>query len=625
MADQELDFSGPSKKELIMIRDSLSTGDIKDPEKFGKAFAKLPRKTQIFLRDARQEQIDQQPPVEDIKAAGTLAAKGLTLDLTGAAAGAGAAAGTLYETGDYSKAKEAFFEGRGEQLAKEKKAQERLGGMGTAIEIGASIPTWVLAPGLKTLKGVRGGMTAGAVGGLTAGASQAESAEDLLRGTVLGATVGGAAGAAPLLAKKAGQTATGKAVKEVTSKALEKTKQGFRRAFIKAGEAATGIPEKDIETFIFRNKKVMSLIDDFKATDDLGQSVVDDAKLEMLDALSKKRQELNADLLERLKLSEALMPPGEFIARNNRFIELNPLLDEIRKLTLKIDVETNPELQRLVQQKIIDPLKSVIGQGLMRRGSAKVSPVQLQNLKMRFQGEADDLFRAAARGEFFLPGSMTKKQYLNIANTARKAADDLLVKYVPEVRGINQQLQKLHQLQDAAKPLLKEQSKVGRFVSLARNRKKEREVIQQLDKELGTNYMEVFEEVSAAQSFLDPGLTTRDITGKGLERTVKTASVLGGGGLLLGATNDPDLQALGTIAAIATSPLALKKAIQGGLLGSRQLGAMARATGIDAIPENAEKIADKIAQIFAAQSGDILGEPPPRPKDAIERKLNNRR
>lgn len=143
-----------------------------------------------------EEQPELREPSE-LSALATMAAKGLTSGLTGVAAGVGAAGGTAAGgKPDWESMKAAYQEALLAQKAKEDAARTKSPILGSAVELGTSLPT--LAVGGSALKGL--GMASKVAQGATLGAGMAasqylgENADPTALGLAGHATVGGTLG-----------------------------------------------------------------------------------------------------------------------------------------------------------------------------------------------------------------------------------------------------------------------------------------------------------------------------------------------------------------------------------------------------------------------------------------------
>lgn len=451
----------------------------------------------------------------------TLTSRDLTLGAAplaaGIGAGAGAFSGTKGDLGEKWKAgKEAFFEGRGERHAEEEAAAERNPNLSKITTVAGLLATAPLAAGASAAK-------VGAGLGLVRAGSEGESLADIpgmaLQGAGLG-YLGGKAGeyAAKGISKGAGLVSAGakKLAETAPGQLVGRAVKQVGRIPSRAMSALTGAAEKDITNYWNKTKEINQLIDEGIP----GAS--DRIRNEFAGEVRNYRQGLNS------KITEALKQEGDVLIDPNN---ITAVLDGAKaKLNSKFDQEAI---------KGIDEMSKRIG--------TAESVSDLFAAKEWLQDMAKGQY--VRNGQIFTTNDKTARAAKAAANEARK-----LLNFVsPEIKGANNQLARLHQIEDQlTRTILKEGSPEASLLAAGRGANPRNEkLLKELGEKTGYPILGKAEELASAKTFGEAKLDPFDTTGKSAFRLLAGG---GAGGMLGGPTG-------AAIGAAATSPAALKLGI----------------------------------------------------------------
>lgn len=450
----------------------------------------------------------------------------------------------------------------------------------------------------------------------------------LKRGGLLDPTASGAAGMAmdiaadPTTLLPIGKIAEGavgaasraaKGVGEAVSAAGRVAEKGGTAAVTKIGSMMTGVPEKEIETYISRYPEVQKMIAEHG--DDLS-GAADKVREGYQASIRGKRAELGGKIGQAL---EALP--------TDKAVSINPVIDELEKVKGRMNKSLRFEEVKQVDD-LIDRIKSVassskvperelkaaasgpalrIGEGevgsltgkgveylrdpvtgdvmgefhngkLVPIGSGsgkvklskdleeagtvvtpadiaanptgKITPKEMYEVKQFLQDRGSGAFMKD--GQLFMPGRDAQMAAKNASGVARGIVNTMS----PTVADANKDLSRLHVFEQRMNKNLIAPGKSDAALVGAGSGTNSRSVaeLQALGQVTGTDLLGDAEKYAAAKRFAHPGLSAVDSTGKAVERMGKAGLIGLGLGGIPGAA----------IAASITSPLALKAAIQAG-------------------------------------------------------------
>lgn len=372
-----------------------------------------------------------------------------------------------------------------------------------------------------------------------------------------------AAGIAGKAAKAAGSILN--KADDVAKAAGNIAKNAVAKTTSTVGSTLTGAPKKDIKTIIDRIGKVDEM--SAKYGDDI-TTAADEARSSINQQVQTSRKALNA------QISSGIESKGLMIA------DAKPVIQELEKAKSKISKKYKPE-----DIAEIDEMITKLSGDVDKDGKILVS--DLFDFYDYAKGKSKGSYLKG--GQIFIAGDNVSRA----AKQSTRAARKIIGSEVPEAGEALSQLSMLHKAEETAgKGLLKEGAPAGQLISAGRGQTRQAKALGMLQDITKTPLIEQAENVSALQTFGKPDLLPMDSTGKSFTRLAVGA----GGGFLKGG---PVGAVLG---GIATSPYALKKAVQTGKFVSKvagktydiPVGLMAKTLGVSekvlSDPKSAEKI-----------------------------------
>ncbi len=329
----------------------------------------------------------------------------------------------------------------------------------------------------------------------------------------------------------------------------QKAGQKAMTAAVEFGHAATGVPARDIETYIRKTPEINQIISESGAN----PAVAANLKRESwMDDLQKTRKEANSEITQALHS-----------APKDEVLPASPILASLEKAKASLD----PVYEKKALAEIDDLIAHV----------QEASPQGMTNLP-RLQKAKNFFYEAASgsyqkNGQVFNPSDATQRAAKGAAAEAKNLLDSL----GPEsMKKANQTLAELHEFEDTAKKNLftPETPEAALLAAGAGSNVQNRETLKRLGQILGRDTVSEAEALSSARSFGDPKLLPVDTTGKAALRTGLLAKL----GHMMGGT--PGAIALGGL----SSPAALKIGVNAG----RSLDAAASRFGVsarDALPK----------------------------------------
>ena len=501
--------------------------------------------------------------------------KGGTLGFRPVVAGAGAGLGALIGQLQVDKKGEGLSEklqraisavpgaykaGREESLQEQQVAQKEFPKTTFAGDIAGT----ALTLPFTATKGITGAAKFGALQGageaLSEGQGLGESALTTAKGAALGV---GSLGLAKGIEK--GIPLIQEGVKKISPSIGAKAKS----AFIKLGSAVTGETEKNIKTYIDKNAAVEKLIKE--SGGDVGVAA-DTIRQQITNDIQSFRKSQNA------KISQALkdLPPKLAVSPK-------PLLESLDKAKAKLDPIFDKDQIRHIDE-IQTKIKSVADQ------FKKKLPLEKLYATQNFlYEEAKGAFK---NGQFFIPGTAVQ----NAAKGAAREAKIILDHSIPELRAANEQLSKLHKIEDNINKNLVVPGKpeaaliAAGGASAGRNRL----YLESLGKITGKNVTGEAEKLAAAASFANPQLTPKSMNG-----TTSTSRTIGAAALGTILSGSPIGGAIGLA---LTSPFALKQAIKAGIV-NKDILAKTLGAGLD---YTNEKVLNNLTKFLKTPEGTTL-------------------
>ena len=426
-----------------------------------------------------------------------------------------------------------FKTARADALAEEADLAQRRPGLSTAYDVGGAVLTAPLVAG-KALQGIR-------AGGIMSGAGQA-------------AKVGAGLGAAEALghAENSGEAieTIGKgaligAGAQVGANAVAKAAPVVGRALAKGAKkiasGLTGIDEKVISTYAQRADQVKSMIKNSggeisEAADQVRRGITKDIQV--------TRQKLGNQIGKALDGYEGVLADGKPILQS-----LDDTISKVGEVTARFRPDEINELKNL---------RDLVAKSLLDDGMIQLKT--LSAVKEELQAIAKPSYMNGAM--IFPKGDLAAKAAKGAAGEARR----ILNQAAPEIRHANEQLSKLHRIEELInKNLIREGKPESALIAAGGGNDRNAKLLGAIDQITGGTAVKQAENLAAARTFGNPQLLPQDFTGKSVSRMLAG----GGAGTLLGG---PVGGAVGTA---LTSPLGLKYGIE----TTRFIERLAKATG----------------------------------------------
>jgi hypothetical protein len=461
-------------------------------------------------------------------------------------AGLGAGAGTLSGGGNFSDAKQAFKEARGDENKKQALFQHFHpwssigGGLAGGAALSPLLPSGIaLADGaskaVKVANAINTGAKIGTLGGIGSALSNADSPQSaaahvgagfLTGGIVSGALEGVISGAQGLSSSD-----KAKVVKQYLSDKYNKVLSKF-----------SGLPEKDIVTYRGNTSGIN------KINEESGGDItipVDNFRTNVKDSIKETKGALSSQI--RGAFDSKKGQPERF--------SITPIIDELEKVKGQFDADLEPEQVNHIQE-MIDRIKSKV----KGNENDEVSFADIFNIQKFLQKRSGKGF--IKDGKFFpldLGASRAAKNgYLYAKSIVDKASE--------EIKDANGIYSRLHDLEDVINPNLLKDDKTPNSILVGGSGENPTNArhLRELGNLTGYPVEQEAAKLSAADKFNRPEIVPFGTTGKTLTRYVTGRAVGAGLGGIAGAIGGGEggrLKGAGIGAGIGgfiSSPLAIK-------------------------------------------------------------------
>lgn len=467
--------------------------------------------------------------------------KGLTLGLRPAVAGVGEAISQV--GGDIaigkgiseslSKASDSYTRGRKEALAEQDMATSEYPYITGAADIAGSIaPAMALGVGKglttgaqKLASALKFGAGQGAAQAVSEAQTIGESAKTIGKGAALGA---GAFGVGKGIEKAA--PVVGKGVSTLMDYVGDKAKTGF----VKVANALTGVTEQNIKTFVDHNDAINKMIQESGGN-------IGVAADKVREGLSKQIQNFRQS--QNQKISEALdkLTP-------DKTISADPVINALDKMKARINPNLNPEEIIRVE----DLMSKIIS---VSDNHGMVNPKEMYEIQNFLYDSAKGAYMKG--GQIFMPGKIEQQA----AKAAAREAKIILDKEIPDLRAANEQLSKLHKIEENINKNLiapgKPEAALLAAGGATTGRNRNQTNLDVLGNILGKDVTGEAQKLSATAAFANPQFMP--MSAGGTTSTSRTLMGAATGGILAGPVG-------GAIGAALTSPAALKQAINAGVI-----------------------------------------------------------
>ena len=325
------------------------------------------------------------------------------------------------------------------------------------------------------------------------------------------------------------------AVTEIGGAAARGVGGAVKSGALKVGTALTGIPEKEIESYV----KYADDIDKMSKAShgDVGVAA-DNVRKQVYSNIMAKKQQLGQ------KISEALKS-----ASPEKTIDIKDVIEHISSAKSKINPKLYPE--KLADfDEILTKINSFTEGG-------KVSVPELNELK--------EFLQENAKSSYFKAGQMfgRSKEVANTAKQAAARARKSLNDLAPEIKDANNQLSQLHDIEGKLnKNLIAEGKPESSLVAVgAGGQGRNRAILNRLGKATDQDIVAEAEKLAAMKEFRSPGLLPIDPTGKAVARSGGAALIGGALGGIPGAV----------VGGLASSPLVTKGLLKTGMAGAKAI------------------------------------------------------
>lgn len=487
--------------------------------------------------------------------------KGVTFGLRPVVAGAGEAASQVI--GDIgigkgigeslSKVPESYTRGRKEALSEQEQAMrehpytafasEMVGGLPTGAALGIGKGAVTLAQ--KTASGMKLGAGLGAAQALSEGQDLKEAAKTTLIGGALG-------GATAVGGQKIGEKLP--AVKEKIGSLLDFAGQKAKQSFVKTANALTGVSEQTVKTYVDEHAAVQKMI---KESGGNVSVAADTLRENLKNKIDNFRMNINKQISGAL---ENALP--------EKTVSIDPIFQSLNKTKERLSETLNREEISAIDDMISRITQTADADGL-------VSPEELYQIQGWLYDRAKGAYQKG--GQMFIPG---KVEQLAAKNAARETKI-ILNEELPELIPLNNQLSKLHKIEENINKNLiapgKPESALLAAGSATTGRN--RQYLESLGATIGKDVVPEAQKLSAVAAFANPQLMP--MSGAGTTSTSRTLT-----GALAGSISAGPVGA--AIGAALTSPAALKTAIDSGVFSKKVLSELL-GPGIDFASEKALK------------------------------------
>jgi hypothetical protein len=315
----------------------------------------------------------------------------------------------------------------------------------------------------------------------------------------------------------------------------------------KVASALTGIDEQVISSYAARAGQIKTMLKD--AGGDIAV-LADNVRNGIGREIQVTRQKLGAQIgsaLDDPKYANAFVD-GRVIIKS-----LDDALAKIGQITAKFRPDEINELKNV---------RDLVRQ--ISDGEGRIGIKALHELKEELQAIAKPSYMNGA--QVFPKGDLAAKGAKGAAAEARR----LLNAAVPEIKSANEQLSRLHGIEAVMnKNLIQAGKSEAAIIGAGSGNARNARILKSIDKITGGSAFEQAENLAAAKHLGNAPLLPADFTGKAAARM--------GGAVLAGNVIAPGM---GTLAAVATSPAALKLSMD----AAQATAGIARATGRALIP-----------------------------------------
>lgn len=327
--------------------------------------------------------------------------------------------------------------------------------------------------------------------------------------------------------------------KQVVGKVTDFIGDKSKKVFIKAANALTGETEKNIKTFIDKHDAVEKMLAESGGDVSVAADTV--------------RQKLQSQIQAFRRSQGAKIQSALDDVSTDRIVSSDSIIDGLERVKSKINVKLKPEEAAQIDE-LIAKIKDVAG--IAGKTDSKGGTLSLKEVF-----EVQDMLYDSAKGSYlkggqiFMPGKMSQQA----AKSGAREAKIILDQAVPELRQANEALSKLHKIEENINKNLIAPGKSESAILAAGGATagRNRLYLKEMGNILGKDVVGEAENLSAAAAFGNPNIMPKSSGG-----TTSTSRTLISGalGTIFGGPVG------GVVGAVITSPLALKQAINAGMI-----------------------------------------------------------
>lgn len=313
----------------------------------------------------------------------------------------------------------------------------------------------------------------------------------------------------------------------VIGKAVSKAKNAAKEMSVaKVASTLTGVPEKEIATYLKEHKEVEKLISEY-GSDMSG--AVDKTKETINNAVKAKRIELSG------KIEKGLAEKGSVV------VDANPVIKRLEEAKSKLNKTYKGDDIAVIDAEI-NRLRSVADE------SGNVLLADLYAAQKNFQEMGKGAY--LKQGQMISAGDAAQKAMVGAGAEARKIVNAA----APEIAEANNSFSAMHRIEKSMnRNLIKEGGSDAALLAAGAGPNRQSRTLGLLGKAVDKDLVSEAEKLASAKRFANPEILPVDPTGKSLTRM----AVGSGLGLLAGGV--PGVPA----GLVLTSPAALKVAIKG--------------------------------------------------------------
>lgn len=318
----------------------------------------------------------------------------------------------------------------------------------------------------------------------------------------------------------------------------------------KVGEALTGVPKKQISTYIDRGPQINRMITDSAGSTPLA---ADEMRYGWNRDIQNTKNAMNKKITDLTTVSGQRINPEEI------YTELELVKNQLNPKTAADQIAEIEGMQ--------NTLMDMVGLGKATDNAGTISVKEAADFQKYLKPKAQSQY-IDGTGKMFATGDDTARA----AKAGQRATRKAMGMAEPGIGEANLKLSKLHKLEKTMnRNMLKEGATEHSILAAGGGNERAADNLRKLDEITGSNAVKDAENLSAMQTFKDPPFLPMDTTGKASAR-MGVGGGLGGGVMGLLTDFNPAMMTVGTfLGSAATSPKALKAGLDLTRLSAQEL------------------------------------------------------